>query len=268
MHRNSNYYNDFSYFELLLLNTLLLFWTQLSCRHKHSSWPLDPVESPVPRLKVLWLTLCQPHNAVEIEVRAFLTSPSNMSDLTVAVLQTFHFFNCFFPSPLSICPFTPHPRRSGKTPPCLPTTSGRSWPSQWGWLLQSYTHWVNTDTQARVVHTHLFSLRPDRALQLPLIDLSFEDRDISMSRGEVQIFDPSSLLEFNRLACRLGWVQGDQADWADRSDRVWKRREWASDSGSWDFVIRQKKHWHLEAAGWKDCNFFFNAVLQVLGFLS
>lgn len=69
----------------------------------------------------------------------------------------FIFLIFFFSSPLSICPFTPHPRRSGKTLLCLPTTSGRSWPSQWGWLLQSYTHWVNTDTQARVVHTHLFS---------------------------------------------------------------------------------------------------------------
>lgn len=35
-------------------------------------------------------------------MRAFLTSPSNMSDLTAAVLQTFHFFNCFFFLPLLV----------------------------------------------------------------------------------------------------------------------------------------------------------------------
>ncbi|XP_040045140.2 lysophosphatidylcholine acyltransferase 1 [Gasterosteus aculeatus] len=42
-----------------------------------------------------------------------------------------------------------------------------------------------------------------RALQLPLTDLSFDDREISLSRGPLRIHDYSGLLEFNRLACRL-----------------------------------------------------------------
>ncbi|XP_075867607.1 lysophosphatidylcholine acyltransferase 1 isoform X2 [Nelusetta ayraudi] len=88
-------------------------------------------------LKVLWLTLCQPHNAVEIEY----------------------------------------------LPVYAPSQEEREDPALFA-------------NNVRKIMA--------KALQLPLIDLSFEDRDISMSRGEVQIFDPSSLLEFNRSACRLG----------------------------------------------------------------
>lgn len=47
-------------------------------------------------------------------------------------------------------------------------------------------------------------LAPDRALELPLTDLSFDDREISLSEGPLRIQDYSSLLEFNQLVCRLG----------------------------------------------------------------
>lgn len=43
-----------------------------------------------------------------------------------------------------------------------------------------------------------------KALGLPLIDLSFEDRDIAQSKGPLGIFNFSSLLEFNQLVRRLG----------------------------------------------------------------
>ncbi|CAF89448.1 unnamed protein product, partial [Tetraodon nigroviridis] len=43
-----------------------------------------------------------------------------------------------------------------------------------------------------------------KALEVPLTDLSFEDREIILSEGELRIFDFSSLLEFNHLVCRLG----------------------------------------------------------------
>ncbi|XP_074542971.1 lysophosphatidylcholine acyltransferase 1 [Halichoeres trimaculatus] len=42
------------------------------------------------------------------------------------------------------------------------------------------------------------------ALGLPLTDLSFDDRYICLSKGPLEIFDLCSLLEFNRLVCRLG----------------------------------------------------------------
>lgn len=47
-----------------------------------------------------------------------------------------------------------------------------------------------------------------KALELPLTDLSFDDRDISLSHGPLQIYDYSSLLEFNQLVCRLGLKSG------------------------------------------------------------
>ncbi|KAF7668044.1 hypothetical protein LDENG_00035430 [Lucifuga dentata] len=43
-----------------------------------------------------------------------------------------------------------------------------------------------------------------KALGLPLIDLSFDDRELSLSQGLLPIHDNSRLLEFNRLVCRLG----------------------------------------------------------------
>ncbi|XP_047461985.1 lysophosphatidylcholine acyltransferase 1 [Mugil cephalus] len=47
-----------------------------------------------------------------------------------------------------------------------------------------------------------------KALDLPLKDLSFDDRDISLSRGPLRIYDYSSLLEFNQLMYRLGMRTG------------------------------------------------------------
>lgn len=43
-----------------------------------------------------------------------------------------------------------------------------------------------------------------KALNVPLIDLSFDDRDISLSQGPLGIFNFSTLLEFNQLVTRLG----------------------------------------------------------------
>lgn len=43
-----------------------------------------------------------------------------------------------------------------------------------------------------------------KALEVPLTDLSFDDREISLSQGPLGIHDYSSLLEFHQLVCRLG----------------------------------------------------------------
>ncbi|XP_074469723.1 lysophosphatidylcholine acyltransferase 1 isoform X1 [Sebastes fasciatus] len=47
-----------------------------------------------------------------------------------------------------------------------------------------------------------------KALEVPLIDLSFDDCEISLSRGPLGICDYSSLLEFHKLVCRLGLRAG------------------------------------------------------------
>ncbi|XP_060915562.1 lysophosphatidylcholine acyltransferase 1 [Labrus mixtus] len=47
-----------------------------------------------------------------------------------------------------------------------------------------------------------------KALELPLTDLSFDDRDISLSHGPLCIYNYSILLEFNRRVCRLGLRAG------------------------------------------------------------
>lgn len=60
----------------------------------------------------------------------------------------------------------------------------------------------DTCTLVNVLSSDL--LPADRALEVPLTDLSFEDREIILSEGELRIFDFSSLLEFNHLVCRLG----------------------------------------------------------------
>lgn len=71
---------------------------------------------------------------------------------------------------------------------------------------------------------------PDRALEVPLADLSFEDRDITFSEGPLRIHDPSSLLEFNLLVRRLGWVEGTL------SGNPWE-------SGwRWHLLVVQEKH--------------------------
>uniref|UniRef100_A0AAQ5ZLB4 Phospholipid/glycerol acyltransferase domain-containing protein n=1 Tax=Amphiprion ocellaris TaxID=80972 RepID=A0AAQ5ZLB4_AMPOC len=43
-----------------------------------------------------------------------------------------------------------------------------------------------------------------KALELPLTDLSFDDREISLSQGPLRIYDYSCLLEFNQLMRSLG----------------------------------------------------------------
>ncbi|XP_061886142.1 lysophosphatidylcholine acyltransferase 1 isoform X1 [Entelurus aequoreus] len=42
-----------------------------------------------------------------------------------------------------------------------------------------------------------------KALEVPLTDLSFEDRELSFAEGPLKVYDPSSLLEFNHLLPRL-----------------------------------------------------------------
>uniref|UniRef100_A0A3B4AJE4 EF-hand domain-containing protein n=1 Tax=Periophthalmus magnuspinnatus TaxID=409849 RepID=A0A3B4AJE4_9GOBI len=61
------------------------------------------------------------------------------------------------------------------------------------------------------------------ALELPLIDLAFDDCDITVSEGPLRIFNFSSLLEFNQMVVRLGLkgstnpaVLGRQAEEARR----------------------------------------------------
>ncbi|XP_022616678.1 lysophosphatidylcholine acyltransferase 1-like isoform X1 [Seriola dumerili] len=91
--------------------------------------------------KILWLTLCQPHNPMEIEYLPIYT-PSNEE----------------------------------KENPALFASNVRK-------LMA-------------------------KALELPLTDLSFDDREISLSQGPLRIYDYSSLLEFNQLVCRLGLRAG------------------------------------------------------------
>ncbi|KAM9339911.1 lysophosphatidylcholine acyltransferase 1 [Symphorus nematophorus] len=91
--------------------------------------------------KILWLTLCQPHNPMEIEYLPIYT-----------------------------------PSDEEKENPALFANNVRK-------LMA-------------------------KALDLPLTDLSFDDRDISLSQGPLSIFNYSSLLEFNMLVCRLGLRAG------------------------------------------------------------
>ncbi|XP_070777716.1 lysophosphatidylcholine acyltransferase 1 [Enoplosus armatus] len=91
--------------------------------------------------KILWLTLCQPHNPMEIEYLPIYT-----------------------------------PSDEEKENPALFANNVRK-------LMA-------------------------KALELPLTDLSFDDREISLSQGPLRIYDYSSLLEFNLLVCRLGLRAG------------------------------------------------------------
>ncbi len=124
--------------------------------------------------------------------------------------------------------------RRRKTLPCLPAMSESSWPSKCVFaclclIVYTYLLWMSRTHRHTYVKVLIsFSLRPDRALELPLTDLSFDDREISLSRGPLRIYDYSCLLEFNLLVCRLGWVEGDWIDWSDwveveggRDPRLW-----------------------------------------------
>ncbi|KAM3858631.1 lysophosphatidylcholine acyltransferase 1 [Diretmus argenteus] len=67
-----------------------------------------------------------------------------------------------------------------------------------------------------------------KALQLPLTDLSFDDCQLSLSRGPLRIPGNSSLLEFNRLVCRLGLRAGTTdkmlEQQASRARKLWGDR--------------------------------------------
>ncbi|XP_068587349.1 lysophosphatidylcholine acyltransferase 1 isoform X2 [Cebidichthys violaceus] len=91
--------------------------------------------------KILWLTLCQPHNPMEIEYLPIYT-----------------------------------PSKEERENPALFASNVR--------MLMA------------------------KALEVPLTDLSFDDREISLSRGPLRIHDYSSLLEFHQLLCRLGLRAG------------------------------------------------------------
>lgn len=100
--------------------------------------------------------------------------------------------------------------RRRKTLLCLPVMSESSWPSEC-WCVctkasdpRSSSHAAFGCSEPPCAH---------RALDLPLKDLSFDDIAISLSRGPLPIYDCSSLLQFNQLTCRLGWVLGDWDHW-------------------------------------------------------
>uniref|UniRef100_A0A8C2XAH9 Lysophosphatidylcholine acyltransferase 1 n=1 Tax=Cyclopterus lumpus TaxID=8103 RepID=A0A8C2XAH9_CYCLU len=97
------------------------------------------------RFKILWLTLCQPHNAMEIEYLPIYS-----------------------------------PSAEEKESPALFATNVRKIMA--------------------------------KALELPLVDLSFDDREISLSRGPLRIRDCSSLLQFHQRVCRLGLRAGRTGD--------------------------------------------------------
>ncbi|XP_058475973.1 lysophosphatidylcholine acyltransferase 1 [Solea solea] len=92
-------------------------------------------------LKILWLTLCQPHNPMEIEYLPVYT-----------------------------------PSKEEKENPALFANNVR----------------------------RLMA----KALELPLTELSFDDREIILSKGPLCIQDYSGLLELNQLLCRLGLRAG------------------------------------------------------------
>ncbi|TKS88640.1 Lysophosphatidylcholine acyltransferase 1 [Collichthys lucidus] len=93
------------------------------------------------RFKILWLTLCQPHNSLEIEYLPVYT-----------------------------------PSDEERENPALFASNVRK-------LMA-------------------------KALEAPLTDLSFDDREISLSQGPLRVYDYSCLLEFNMLVSRLGQRAG------------------------------------------------------------
>ncbi|XP_054619724.1 lysophosphatidylcholine acyltransferase 1 isoform X2 [Dunckerocampus dactyliophorus] len=63
-----------------------------------------------------------------------------------------------------------------------------------------------------------------KALELPLTDLSFEDREVSFAQGPLRAYNPSSLLEFNHLVRRLG-LKTTESLLKEQVSRVRKLRE-------------------------------------------
>lgn len=131
----------------------------------------------------------------------------------------------------STCLFTLHQTRRRKTLPCLPIMSESSWPSEFVLVCLHKCFWSVSDCLDLLVLDVRNTLRhlPHRALQLPLTDLSFDDHEISLSQGPLRIYDYSSLLEFNLLVCRLGWVEGDWIDWLTE----WRVGAPAKTFGNW-----------------------------------
>lgn len=232
---------------------LLTFWKTLLSFGSALYWPehtsVTPVTQPSPlssSLKILWLTLCQPHNAMEIEVASSLPRHPPTWQLTASFVQSFHFLRCFFFFALQYLPvYTPS--QEEREDPALFANNVRKHMAKSVRLRSLKTLHGGSEEARWGSHPHLsFFLRPHRALDLPLIDLSFEDRDISLSRGEVQIFDPSSLLEFNRLASRLGWVQGERTEW---SDRVGKSCERICGQGEETLTSRSRRRYFFLVQG-------------------
>lgn len=102
--------------------------------------------------KILWLTLCQPHNSVEIE-----------------------YLPIYYPS------------MEERENPALFASNVRK-------LMA-------------------------KALEVPLTDLSFDDREIILSRGPLRIHDCSSLLHFNQLVGRLGLKTGSKENMLEEESR-------------------------------------------------
>ncbi|XP_068431888.1 lysophosphatidylcholine acyltransferase 1 [Clinocottus analis] len=58
-----------------------------------------------------------------------------------------------------------------------------------------------------------------KALELPLVDLSFDDREISLSQGPLRIRDCSSLLDFHQRVCRLRLTAGRTSELLEEQAR-------------------------------------------------
>lgn len=124
------------------------------------------------RFHILWLTLCQPHNSIEIEVSGFVWQKSAnwliakqhllccRFDTTTRLSWTFSLF--------SICLFTVHRTRRKKTLRCSPATSESSWPSKcrminarllWMFLTQNFLSVLVGRWTCRSKTCHLMTLR-------------------------------------------------------------------------------------------------------------
>lgn len=87
------------------------------------------------RFHILWLTLCQPHNSIEIEVSGFVWQKSANWLIAIHYYVAEQYDQCHnnkteLNSLFSTCLFTVHRTRRKKTPHCSPATSESSWPSK------------------------------------------------------------------------------------------------------------------------------------------
>lgn len=116
---------------------------------------------------------------------------------------------------LSISLFTHHQRKRKEIRLCLPATWDASWPSQCP--LQAYRSWTFAWQHVwslffYFIHFFFFS----RALQVPAVDYSFEDCQLSMVKGPLCLPSHTSLLEFSRLVRKLGWVMPETSEYCAR----------------------------------------------------